>query len=1017
MQTDQVFPPLLKEIKEGSAFKKGEIHLMLKIKKILSIFLLITIIAGALTGCSGKKNQSFETKEDFEKAKIGILTGSSFDLLASEYFPKADKMYYMNMTDLILNLKQNKIDGILMDMGLFTPLKWEGESLSYLEMDMPATEYAMAFPKNEESEHLKTQINEFIKAQTENGGISELKEKWFSADEPDVHIDLSELSGINGTLRVATTADRKPFDYLKNEELSGFNIELIFRFAKEYGYALDVDTIDFGALLPSIAAGRYDLAISSITVTEERKETVLFSDTYCSSPIVMAINSESEASSGKQPLTDFSTAKIGVMTGSSFDLFAKEYFPNAEKCYFMNIADLFLNLRQEKIDGVMIDEAYYAPLRWDDTGLSLVDMDMPQIEYAVAFSKSSNMLKSQMDAFIQARTENGWIDALKEKWFSSSEPNSRVDFSKLTGENGTLRVAVTMDTRPFSYLKNGEFNGFDADLIFAFAKEYGYALEIETMDFGALLPTLAAGRCDLAVSGITVTDERKESALFSDPYCKCSVVMAVLSDNVEKTLDDFKSSTLGVLTGTVYDDYAKSRFPEAERKYFNLVTDLVFAVESGKIDGFISENTYVSAARWEGAKIDMVDEVIDRTNAGYIFQKGNADSAAVREQLNAFIISAKANGLLDELNAKWMGSKEPTKLFDKDSLSGENGTLKVAVSPDLKPLSYMKNGEITGYEIEVLQYFAKEYGYDLEFHYMAFDAILPGVVSGKYDIGTGGMTITEERAESVDFSESYLTVDVVMVIKAVNNSDSHPGFWQGVKESFEKTFIREERWKLIVEGVGVTMLISICSLLAGSLFGFGLYMLSRSDIKVIQKLTGGFAKGYSRIIAGTPVVVILMILFYIVFGQVRDISGIVVAIIGFTLTFGAFVYDHMTVSVGSVDKGQTEAAYALGYTKNTTFFRIIFPQAMSIFMPSYCGQAVELIKATAVVGYIAVNDLTKMGDIIRSNTYEAFFPLIATAVIYFMLTWGLSLLLGLVKLHFEPKRRDKETILKGVKTK
>jgi polar amino acid transport system substrate-binding protein len=194
-------------------------------------------------------------------------------------------------------------------------------------------------------------------------------------------------------------------------------------------------------------------------------------------------------------------------------------------------------------------------------------------------------------------------------------------------------------------------------------------------------------------------------------------------------------------------------------------------------------------------------------------------------------------------------------------------------------------------------------------------------------------------------------------------------------------------------------------------------MLSRSDVKVIQKLTGGFAKGYSRIIAGTPVVVILMILFYIVFGQVRDISGIVVAIIGFTLTFGAFVYDHMTVSVGSVDKGQTEAAYALGYTKNTTFFRIIFPQAMSIFMPSYCGQAVELIKATAVVGYIAVNDLTKMGDIIRSNTYEAFFPLIATAVIYFVLTWGLSLLLGLAKLHFEPKRRDKETILKGVKTK
>jgi polar amino acid transport system substrate-binding protein len=255
-----------------------------------------------------------------------------------------------------------------------------------------------------------------------------------------------------------------------------------------------------------------------------------------------------------------------------------------------------------------------------------------------------------------------------------------------------------------------------------------------------------------------------------------------------------------------------------------------------------------------------------------------------------------------------------------------------------------------------------------------------------------------------------------MVISDAAAGQSESSFWDDVKQSFEKTFIREERWKLIVEGIGVTMLISLCSVVAGSLLGFGLYMLSRSDVKILQKLTKGLTKVYSRIIAGTPVVVILMILFYVIFGSVRDMSGILVAIMGFTLTFGAFVYDHMTVSVNSVDRGQTEAAYALGYTKNKTFFRIIFPQAMRIFMPSYCGHAVELVKATAVVGYIAVNDLTKMGDIIRSNTYEAFFPLIATAVIYFLLTWGVSLLLRLVRLRFEPKRRSKESVLKGVKT-
>lgn len=722
-----------------------------------------------------------------------------------------------------------------------------------------------------------------------------------------------------------------------------------------------------------------------------------------------------------QSMEDFESAVIGVMNGSSFDLLASEYYPTAEKRY-LNMPDLILNLQQEKINGILMDMGFYTPVIWEGESLSYIEMDMPATEYAVAFPKAaeSETLMAQFNEFIRSETENGGLAELEAKWLSASEPDGSIDFTQLTGENGTLHVATTVESKPFSYLKDGKYYGYDADFLFRFAKEYGYALRIDQIDFGALLPGLTAGRFDLAVSGITVTEERRETVLFSDAYYRSPIVMAVLADEPatggEKTLADFENATLGILSGSSFDPLAKERFPNAQRQYYSLVPDMILAVEQGKIDAYISETTYVAAAIWEGAKIETVDDVIDRTNAGYIFRKDSERAAAVREQLNAFIIKSKESGFLQELQNKWLGSKEPSETFDNNSLTGENGTLKVAVSPDLKPLCYVKEGTVVGYEIEVLQHFAKEYGYRLEFVSMTFDAILPGVVSGKYDIGTGGMTITEERAQSVDFTESYLTVDVVMVVKASANSSAQGGFWAELKADFEKTFIREDRWKLIVEGIGVTMLISLCAAAAGSLLGFGLYMLSRSEVKLLQLLAKGIASVYSRIIAGTPVVVILMILFYVIFGKVRDMSGILVAIIGFTLTFGAFVYDHMTVSVSSVDRGQTEAAYALGYTKNKTFFRIIFPQAMTIFLPSYCGQAVELIKATAVVGYVAVNDLTKMGDIIRSNTYEAFFPLIATAVIYFLLTWILASLLKLLKLRFEPKRRSKEDILKGVKT-
>ena len=717
-----------------------------------------------------------------------------------------------------------------------------------------------------------------------------------------------------------------------------------------------------------------------------------------------------------QTIEDFKKAKIGIITGTAHDQTVKEKFPDATRVYFNNMADMVLAVEQGKIDCYVEDAPFLAPLIWERVDLKAIDESLAQMRNGFVFPQGKSVkLREEINTFLTRAKTDGTIEGLRQKWLANAEPTEHPDYTKLTGENGTIRMAISVDNKPMLYQRADRFTGFEMELLTLFGQEYGYQFDIEVVPFESIIAGISAGKYDMGASSLNITSEREESVDFSDSYGDFDVVLVVKKG--EKTLADFKRAKLGILTGTIYDDYAKNLFPDAERKYFNLLSDMILAVENGKIDGFLAENTYVSAALWEGAKIDTVDETIDRTEAGFIFQKGSAKSATVREQLNTFLSGAKANGLLDQLHTKWIGKTEPTELFDHDSLNGENGTLKVAVSPDLKPLCYMRNGAVAGYEIEVLQHFAKDYGYNLEFHSMAFDAILLGVASGKYDIGTGGMTITEERAESVDFSESYLTVNIVMAISNAADGQSELSFWDGIKASFEKTFIREERWKLIVDGIGVTVLISVCAALVGSLFGFGLYMLSRSDLKILQMLTRGFAKGYSRIIAGTPIVVILMILFYVVFGEARDMSGIVVAVIGFALTFGAFVYDHMTVSVGGVDRGQTEAAYALGYTKNRTFFRIIFPQAMNIFLPSYCGQAVELIKATAVVGYIAVNDLTKMGDIIRSNTYEAFFPLIATAIIYFLLTWGLSLLLGLVKLRFEPKRRSKEAILKGVVTK
>ncbi len=158
-----------------------------------------------------------------------------------------------------------------------------------------------------------------------------------------------------------------------------------------------------------------------------------------------------------------------------------------------------------------------------------------------------------------------------------------------------------------------------------------------------------------------------------------------------------------------------------------------------------------------------------------------------------------------------------------------------------------------------------------------------------------------------------------------------------------------------------------------------------------------------------------MLLYYVVFGR-TSLNGMWVAVVGFTLTFGSAVYGMLRSGVNAVESGQTEAAYALGFSDRQTFFGIILPQAAQFFMPAYKGEIVTLIKATAIVGYIAVQDLTKMGDIVRSRTYEAFFPLIAVAVIYFILAGILTMIVSRVTFSIDPKKRTKEQILKGVRT-
>ena len=204
---------------------------------------------------------------------------------------------------------------------------------------------------------------------------------------------------------------------------------------------------------------------------------------------------------------------------------------------------------------------------------------------------------------------------------------------------------------------------------------------------------------------------------------------------------------------------------------------------------------------------------------------------------------------------------------------------------------------------------------------------------------------------------------------------------QELKSSFILNFIDDNRWRYITDGLKITLLVTVFAVLIGVVLGFLIAIVRTTHDKTGKlKILNAICKVYLTVIRGTPVVVQLMIIYFIIFGSV-DISKVVVAIVAFGINSGAYVAEIFRSGIMSIDNGQFEAGRSLGFNYAQTMMYIVMPQAFKNVLPTLCNEFISLLKETSVSGYIALQDLTKGGDIIRSRTYDAFMPLIAVALI------------------------------------
>ena len=218
--------------------------------------------------------------------------------------------------------------------------------------------------------------------------------------------------------------------------------------------------------------------------------------------------------------------------------------------------------------------------------------------------------------------------------------------------------------------------------------------------------------------------------------------------------------------------------------------------------------------------------------------------------------------------------------------------------------------------------------------------------------------------------------------------------WQ---EKFYLNFIKDERWRFIWDGLKVTLQVTFLAVLIGIVLGL-LVAIVRSTYDKTGKLRilNLLCKLYLTVIRGTPVVVQLLIIYFVIFASV-SVDKIIVAVMAFGFNSGAYVAEVFRSGIMSIDNGQMEAGRSLGFTYSQTMFYIVMPQAFKNVLPALGNEFIVLLKETSVSGYIALEDLTKGGDIIRSRTYDAFMPLIAVAVIYLVMVMIFTKLVNMLE--------------------
>ncbi len=977
---------------------------------ILSFFIVRDFVPSKNTSSNVETNEYFTSLKSLEGKIIATNESTSFDQFMEEHYPgKFKYLYFSSLADSIAALKTNKVQAVICDLPVAELATKRQSDLSILPEKLGGDEYGFAFAKN--SKIFNEFKNEIDKLKNE-GIIYKLKNIWTNSDESLKILPDQNWPGSKGIIRIACAPDYEPMSYTaKDGKLTGLDINILILAAKDLDYKLDFISAGFSGLLQGLTTGKYDIVCGGLSITKERKLLYDFVEYYKSSSALLIKSHPTDYYSLKQLQNNAKT--IAFPLGSYGEFFVQKYFPNQKRVSFGDDATSVYSIAGGKADAFVTTKRVLEKLMAQGiSGVKLLPEkieDKAQVAFGISKEPRIKDLKQQLNNFISELKNSGELEKIEKKW-TKGKNEQMPELLHKDNSSFILKVGTIGKLPPASYIKNNSLCGNDIELIIRFANKIGADINFVLLDFSSLIAAIQAGTIDVIASNLNITEERKKIIDFSEPYYyeEMAILVKDTKSKIKVTaLDDLNipGVRIGYPHQTQAEHYVPILYPNCKAFGFVDSADGILSLKINKIDAFIypRPNMEYFFSHGMADRLKILDGNLGEPVNIALAISRKTKIPNLTKRINESLAKMRADGTLERLYHKWHFEENP--VFNPNELPQSNNfILKVGTNGQIPPYSYYIGTELTGYDIELINLIAAELGAKIEFSTNSFAGLVAALETGNIDVIASNLFITDDGKEVADYSDIlYATYDAVTVKETESNNEySFTTAIKEYKESFKKTFITEDRWKILLSGLTTTIIISTCSGIIGGLFGFFLCVLRRLKNKLLTKCIIYFI----RIIQGIPTVLLLMILYYVVFAK-SDIDPSIVAIIGFSINFGVYTSEMMRTALESIDKGQEEAALALGFSPIQSFFKIVFPQAAIYFIPVVKGEFIAMVKLTAIVGYIACHDLTKASDIIRSRTMEAFFPLISTALIYFITANLLILLLSKIELNLNPKTRKK----------